>query len=75
LCDQTFRGCVGSVTDKIECESVVEFLRQVVFRVVGDVLFSRDVFEAGLVLADAVADPVEPHINSLAAFLLDCVVC
>ncbi len=54
----------------------MEFLRQIFGHVVGDVFFStRNVHEAELVLADAVTDPVEPHINCLAAFLLDCVVC
>ncbi len=72
--DQTLRGCVGSVTHKIECKSVVKFLRQIFGHVVGDIFFSRDVHEAELVLSDAVAYPMEPHVNCLAASLFDCVV-
>ncbi len=50
------------------------FLRQILGHVVGDVFLRGDVHEAESVLSDAVAYPVEPHANRLAAPLLDGVV-
>ena len=52
----------------------MNFLRQIFCHVVGDVFFSRDVYDAELVLADTIANPMKPHVDSLAALLLDSVV-
>ncbi len=42
---------MSGVAHEIEDEFVVEFLRQVLDYVVGDVFFSRDVYQIELVLA------------------------
>ncbi len=68
------RGGVGGVAHEIKGESVMKFLRQIFCHVVGDVFFRRDVYDAELVLADAVANPMEPHVDSFAALLLDGVI-
>ncbi len=61
------------VSHEIEDESVVEFLRQVLGHVVGDVYFSRYVYQVELVLAYLVPDPMESHVDRLAVFhLLRC---
>ena len=52
----------------------MDFFGQVLGHVVGDVLFSRDVDQVELVLAYAVPDPVESHVDRLAAFHFDVVV-
>jgi hypothetical protein len=63
------------VSRTIKGESVMDFLWQILCTVVGDVFFRGDVYDAELILADAIADPVKPQINCLAALLLDGVVC
>ena len=73
--DQTLRCCVAGISHEVEDEPVVEFLRQVLRHVVGDVFFSRDVHQVELVLADSVPDPVESHVYRLAAFHFYVVVC
>ncbi len=52
----------------------MDFLGQVLGHVVGDVLFSRDVYQVELVLVNSVPDPVESHVDCLAAFHFDVVV-
>ncbi len=73
--DQTLRCCGDGVSHEVEDELVVEFLRQVLRHVVGDVFFRGDVNEVELVLANAVPDPMESHIDCLASFHFDVVVC
>ena len=75
LRDQTLRCCVDGVAHEVEDEPVVEVLRQVLGHVVGDVFFRRDVHEIELVLANSVPDPMESHVDCLAAFHFDDVVC
>ena len=74
LCDQALRCAVASVAHEIKCESFMKLLGQILCHVVGDVFFRRDVYDAELVLADAIANPMEPHVDSLAALLLDGVI-
>jgi hypothetical protein len=74
LCDQALRCAVGCVAHEIKGESVMRLLRQILCHVVGDVFFCRDVYDAELVLADTIANPMKPHVDCLAAFLLDSVV-
>ncbi len=74
LRDQALRGVVGYAAHEIEGESVVKFLRQILCHVVGDVFFCRDIYDAELILADAIANPMKPHIDCLAVLLLDGVV-
>jgi hypothetical protein len=47
---------VSRVAHKIEDESVVVFLRQVLGHVVGDIFFSGDVYQVELVLAYSVPE-------------------
>ncbi len=47
----------------------MDVLWEVLDHVVSKVLSGRDVCDAELVLTDAIANPVETHINSLAALL------
>ena len=75
LRDETLRCCVDGVAYEVEDEPVVEFLRQVLRHVVGDVFFRRDVNEVELVLANSVPDPMESHVDGLASFHFDAVVC
>ncbi len=72
--DKAFRCCVSGISHEIEDESIVDVLGQVLGHVVGDVLFSRDVYQVELVLAYSVPDPVESHVDHLAAFHFDVVV-
>ncbi len=74
LCDQALRCDVGCVAHEIKGESVMKLLRQILCHVVGDVFFRWDVCDAELVLADAIANPMKPHVDGLAALLLDGVV-
>ncbi len=66
--------CVSGISHEIEDESIVDFLGQVLGLVVGDVFFSRDVYQVELVLAYSIPDPMESHVDRLAAFHLDVVV-
>ncbi len=68
------RCCVSGISHEIEDESIVDFLGQVLGHVVGDVFFSRDVYQVELVWAYSVPDPMESHVDRLAAFHLDVVV-
>ncbi len=55
-------------------ESVMKVLRQILCHVIGDAFFRGDVYDAELILADTIANPVkshESHIDCLAALLLD----
>ncbi len=72
--DQTLRGVVGGVAHEVKGESVMKFFRQIICHVVGDVFFRRDVYDAELVLAYAIANPMEPHVDSFAALLFDGVI-
>ena len=72
--DKTFRCCVSSISHEIEDKSIVDFLGQVLGHVVGDVFFSKDVYQIELVLTYPVPDPAELHVDSLAAFHFDVVV-
>ncbi len=72
--DQTLRCCISGISHEIEYEAIGDFLGQVLGHVVGDVLFSRDVCQVELVLAYSVPDPVESHVDGLAAFHFDVVV-
>ncbi len=74
LCDQALRCAVGCVAHEIKSESVMKLLRQIFCHVVGDVFFRRDVYDAESVLANAIANPMKPHVDCLAALLLDGVV-
>ncbi len=47
----------------------MDFFEQVLGHVVGDVLFSRDVYPVELVLAYSVPDPVESHVDRLAVLI------
>ncbi len=40
----------------------MKFLQQILCHVVGDVFFRRDVYDAELVLADTIVNPMESHI-------------
>ena len=73
--DQALRCYVAGVSHEVEDEPVVEFLRQVLCHVVGDVFFRRDVNEVELILANAVSDPMESHVDCFASFHFDVVVC
>ncbi len=68
------RCSISGISHEIEDESIVDFLGRVLGHVIGDVLFSRDVYQVELVLAYAVPDPVESHVDRLAAFYFDVVV-
>ncbi len=72
--DQTFRCCVSGISHETEDESIVDFLGQVFDHIVGGVFFSRDVHQVELVLAYSVPDPMESHVDRLAAFHFDVVV-
>ena len=75
LCDQAVRCAVGSVAHEIKGESFMKVLGKILCHVVGDVFFRGDVYyDAELVLANTIANPMKPHVDSLAAFLLDSVV-
>jgi hypothetical protein len=74
LCDQAVRCAVGSVAHEIKGESFMKVLGQILCHVVGDVFFRWDVDDAELVLADTIANPMKPHVDGLAALLLDGVV-
>ncbi len=65
------RCAVGCVAHEIKGESVMKLLRQILCHVVGDVFFRRDVYDVELVLADAIANQRKPHVDCLAALLLD----
>ncbi len=52
----------------------MDFLGQILGHVVGYVFLSRDVYQVELVLAYSVPDPVESHVDRLAAFHFDVVV-
>ncbi len=52
----------------------MDFFGQVLGHVVGDVLFSRDVYQVEFFLAYSVPDSVESHVDRLAAFHFDVVV-
>ena len=72
--DQTLSCCISGISHEIKYESIVDFFGQVLGHVVGDVLFSRDVYQVELVLAYSVPDPVESHVDRLAALHFDVVV-
>ena len=72
--DQKLHCCISGISHEIEDESIVDFLWQVLGHVVGDVFFSRDVYQVELVLAYSVPDPVESHVDRLAALHFDIVV-
>ena len=74
LCDQALRCAVASVAHEIKCESFMKLFGQILCHVVGDVFFRRDVYDAELVLSDTIANPMKPHVDGLAALLLDGVV-
>ena len=76
LRDEALRCCVDGVAYEVEDEPVVEILRQVLRHVVGDVFFrGGDVHEIELVLTNAVPNPMESHVDCLASFHFDAVVC
>ncbi len=71
---QTLRGVIGCAAHEIKGESVMKFLWQILCHVVGEDFFRRDVHDAELILADAIANPMKSHIDYLAALLLDGIV-
>ena len=73
MCDQAVR-CAVCVAHDVKDESFVKFLGQILCHVVGDVFGCRDVYDAELVLADTIANPMKPHVDCLAALLLDGVI-
>ena len=74
MCDQALRCAVASVAHEIKCESFVKLLGKILCHVVGDVFFCRDVYDTELVLSYTIPNPVKPHVDGLAALLLDGVV-
>ena len=75
LCDRAVRCAVGSVAHEIKGESFMKVLDgKILCHVVGDVFFRGDVYDAELVLANTIANPMKPHVDSLAALLLDSVI-
>ncbi len=74
LCDQALRCAVASVAHEMKCESFMKLLGQILCHVVGDVFLCRDVYDTELVLSDAITNPMKPHVDGLAALLLDGVI-